>query len=67
MISYEFPKSDRKRKGESMNSNGLKPARYNPYPGETRPRARPRYQIYTGDPSDLKNQLIVPRNVSMCH
>ena len=63
MISYEFPKSDRKRKRESMNTNGLKPARYSPYPGETRPR----YQIYTGDPSDLKNWLIVPRTVSMCH
>jgi hypothetical protein len=31
------------------------PARYSPYPGETRPRARSQCHIYTGDPGDLKN------------
>jgi hypothetical protein len=38
-ISYKFPKSGRKRKGKMMNSDGLKPARVGPRPGETRSRA----------------------------
>jgi hypothetical protein len=41
MISYEFPKSGRKRKGEMMNSIGLKPVQVGPHTGESAPtRAR---------------------------
>jgi hypothetical protein len=36
-IFYKFPKPGRKRKRERMNSNGLKPTRYGPCPGESAP------------------------------
>jgi hypothetical protein len=58
-ISYEFSKSNRKRKIESMNSNGLKPARYGPYPGETCPRA-PALSNLHRDPGDLKKPIKSP-------
>jgi hypothetical protein len=59
-ISYEFPKFDRKRK-ESMNSNGLKPARYSPYPGETHPRA-PAVSILHRDPWPFEKLLKSPKH-----
>jgi hypothetical protein len=41
MISYEFPKSRRKRKRKNMNSDGLKLAQDGPRIGESAPaRAR---------------------------
>jgi hypothetical protein len=35
MISYDFPKSDRKRKRKKMNSDGLKLAQVSPCIGES--------------------------------
>jgi hypothetical protein len=44
-----------KRKGKGINSNGPNLARASPLQVE-RARARPRCQIYTGDPGDLKTR-----------
>ena len=41
-IFYRFPKLDRKRKRELMNSLGLKPAQLGPARAETRPRTHAR-------------------------
>jgi hypothetical protein len=51
-LFYKFPKTDRKRKGKMMNSDGLKPARFSPRLGETRPR----WTICTETLGDLNNR-----------
>jgi hypothetical protein len=44
-----------KEKEKRRNNDGLKPARTDPRPGETRPRARLRWRLCTKVPADLNN------------
>jgi hypothetical protein len=64
-IVYNFSKPGRKRKRERMNSNGLKPARYGPRPGETH-HARARVGSFTQKTSAFWTSSKEPRALFTC-
>jgi hypothetical protein len=66
IISYEFPKSVRKRKRENINSNGLDSARYG-HAQAKRARARARTTKLHRGPSGLNNWLRVLCTIYSCH